>query len=998
MPAKRDGSSGERRSQRQRIDLRILNQEGFDRSDMERALRASLEESKNLPNATDPVVLIRDVKKNQKSLKTKKPTKKTQEKIGTSPVTQKKVIVGKETVEKPKKAKVVKLKEKVTVEKISKGNAVEAKITKSKKKVAESPSSDVLPKPKSTVKAKTTVKTTKKNTPIKKNIVKQPLKKSKQSSDRKRMAHTQASDFIALLSRGTKIVKGSGATDYVLFFYAVMLRLILLSLSFVLSLLIFQSGFLLKREEIHVNSTCLDVNINSSECWLPKQHGKIFLLMVDALRYDFLEPSNLTSSYRGHMKNVERLLSNGASIASMMADPPTTTLQRVKAITTGTLPTFIEAGSNFSPDAPILEDNWLTQAKSLDRQTFFYGDDTWVSLFPNTFTKSRGFPSFNINDLYTVDDNVRALVRTQLKSQEKMDLIVAHILGVDHCGHKHGPLHFQMSHVLKKTDDFIMELASSLNNDDLLIVLGDHGMTMTGDHGGDSVDEVRAGMMVYSPGKKIELRSTYQQIDIVPTISLLLGLPIPYSNLGTVIEELFDPSLRETVVNLNYDQILRFANAYASKNYFGDLLQAISREGSSSSEQKLIMMKIQSVLRDSWTQFDWSLMRVGLISLLEVVLFSLSDRPLATPVIIVRSGCLLLQGAILHAGAEHNAAFPLLLVPLLISILYSVSYTIFRLYPFRCSFSEYFLAFASFLYPLSFFSNSYIVYEGHVTRFVLQSAILVIFIEDVIETVRKTGVKTYGLLLTSRSTLCCLTALFICRLEPLFHKCREEELGCQTYFPTEIFGSLSSELQMVRVTVSIVSHIVLNVFLYQTFTSIPMSSSLRLAWTLSRPALFFVVLHEMVTIASETHSRYSSIIVFVAQVVYCFSLLSFLLALAESRKHRSALICAIYSLSWSCSILLGNGLTLSLNLFLVLIGVVFQVSSQKHLPLLSSLLISFGFYYFGHSPTLSAIPWQAAFVGLSGDFPYQALPALLIIIHIWTLNVSLILFRKSPKI
>jgi len=29
------------------------------------------------------------------------------------------------------------------------------------------------------------------------------------------------------------------------------------------------------------------------------------------------------------------------------------------------------------------------------------------------------------------------------------------------------------------------------------------------------------------------------QIDIVPTISLLLGVPIPFSNLGTVITELF---------------------------------------------------------------------------------------------------------------------------------------------------------------------------------------------------------------------------------------------------------------------------------------------------------------------------------------------------------------------------------------------------------------------------------------------------------------------------
>ena len=31
-----------------------------------------------------------------------------------------------------------------------------------------------------------------------------------------------------------------------------------------------------------------------------------------------------------------------------------------------------------------------------------------------------------------------------------------------------------------------------------------------------------------------------QQTDFVPTVALLLGLPIPFSNLGTVIPDLFN--------------------------------------------------------------------------------------------------------------------------------------------------------------------------------------------------------------------------------------------------------------------------------------------------------------------------------------------------------------------------------------------------------------------------------------------------------------------------
>jgi len=39
---------------------------------------------------------------------------------------------------------------------------------------------------------------------------------------------------------------------------------------------------------------------------------------------------------------------------------------------------------------------------------------------------------------------------------------------------------------------------SQLDNDTVLFVLGDHGMTSTGDHGGDSYDELDATLFVYS--------------------------------------------------------------------------------------------------------------------------------------------------------------------------------------------------------------------------------------------------------------------------------------------------------------------------------------------------------------------------------------------------------------------------------------------------------------------------------------------------------------------
>ena len=42
------------------------------------------------------------------------------------------------------------------------------------------------------------------------------------------------------------------------------------------------------------------------------------------------------------------------------------------------------------------------------------------------------------------------------------------------------------------------DLTSAIDDETILFVMGDHGMTISGDHGGDSKDEVMAGLFVYS--------------------------------------------------------------------------------------------------------------------------------------------------------------------------------------------------------------------------------------------------------------------------------------------------------------------------------------------------------------------------------------------------------------------------------------------------------------------------------------------------------------------
>lgn len=42
-----------------------------------------------------------------------------------------------------------------------------------------------------------------------------------------------------------------------------------------------------------------------------------------------------------------------------------------------------------------------------------------------------------------------------------------------------------------------------LEEDTVLFIFGDHGMSNTGDHGGDSKDEIESGLFIYSPSQLI---------------------------------------------------------------------------------------------------------------------------------------------------------------------------------------------------------------------------------------------------------------------------------------------------------------------------------------------------------------------------------------------------------------------------------------------------------------------------------------------------------------
>jgi GPI ethanolamine phosphate transferase 3 subunit O len=134
--------------------------------------------------------------------------------------------------------------------------------------------------------------------------------------------------------------------------------LVWVSLVHLAGLYLFTRGFLLTRLSLS--------EINVSAETLTPTHKRAVLLIIDSLRFDFISPQPPTPSspFHHHVLKLPYQLTaarpNHSLIFQSFADPPTTTLQRIKGLTTGSLPTFIDMGSNFGGSS-IDEDSIIKQ-------------------------------------------------------------------------------------------------------------------------------------------------------------------------------------------------------------------------------------------------------------------------------------------------------------------------------------------------------------------------------------------------------------------------------------------------------------------------------------------------------------------------------------------------------------------------------------------------------------------------------------------------------------
>mgnify|MGYP005994269779 CR=1 FL=1 len=126
-----------------------------------------------------------------------------------------------------------------------------------------------------------------------------------------------------------------------------------------------------------------------------QRYDRSVFIVIDAFRADFVYGDD--SLNRNSMPFVQAMMRRNEALPLIgIAQAPTVTLPRIKALLSGSLPSFWDFVDNFNSPA-LQQDSLLHQFRQYDWNVCFYGDDTWLRLFPpedKFFLRYEGTTSF----------------------------------------------------------------------------------------------------------------------------------------------------------------------------------------------------------------------------------------------------------------------------------------------------------------------------------------------------------------------------------------------------------------------------------------------------------------------------------------------------------------------------------------------------------------------------------------------------------------------------
>lgn len=259
--------------------------------------------------------------------------------------------------------------------------------------------------------------------------------------------------------------------------------------------------------------------------------GRVVFVLVDALRED-------TSLKPDAMPFLAELRTRGAS-ATMHSRPPSFSAPAYTVLFTGAWPDLSDGPAlNLAYDqySAWTQDNLFSAAHRAGLSTAVSGFNWFEKLIPQEAVAAS---------FYTAGEDAaadRAVVDAALPwlANGKYQLILIHLDQVDYAGHHEGgPRDPRWDAAATRVDDHLREIAATLDlGRDTLLVVSDHGQIDRGGHGGQDPITLIEPFVLVGAGVKPGSYGDVNQVDVAPTLAVLLGANIPATAQGRALAEM----------------------------------------------------------------------------------------------------------------------------------------------------------------------------------------------------------------------------------------------------------------------------------------------------------------------------------------------------------------------------------------------------------------------------------------------------------------------------
>ena len=256
---------------------------------------------------------------------------------------------------------------------------------------------------------------------------------------------------------------------------------------------------------------------------------RVVIVVVDALREDTAFDPSIMPAFNS-------VADRGASGVSI-TPPMTLTTISVLDLGTGMTPGISWSLKNFDAE-PFEDESLLSLLGETGAKVALLGDASWTQLFgryaeTTLSIPDRGFYKGADDDMIGTDVQVFDEAE-QVLADPSYDVVVIHVVGTDKAAHRNGAHRREPDGSLSfyarraaAVDARIARLLERFGDRGTWLLLADHGVNRSGNHGGGEEEARRAPFAMAGPPVVSQRGVEQPMTTIAPTMAVLLGLRSP---------------------------------------------------------------------------------------------------------------------------------------------------------------------------------------------------------------------------------------------------------------------------------------------------------------------------------------------------------------------------------------------------------------------------------------------------------------------------------------